>query len=162
MCGCSNEADLEKILSEPPPSIAVTQPVVEEKAVWPTYHYADQTWEVQFLIHTNCHHPAGYVIITQISRTTATETEVWTIDYDNVSNYITEIHYNLKASHRNGSYEEVNVFLPTDDRFRSAFRTAEAIYIAWIATFKTTPVPSYAVIEARDRMKGRIVGLPGE
>jgi hypothetical protein len=153
---CSSETKEE---IDPTVDIINLTPIVVEKEISkePCYYDGHYNWEIQFSIYTNCHHPSGYVIITCIKKFIDDEKEVWTIDH-NTSNYIEEIHYNLKARH-NGNYEENNVFLPTDLKFRNAFRTAEAIYIAWIAQGKENPVTLSSITEARMRMEGRLTGI---
>lgn len=130
-----------------------------EKSKWPYYRNNYSEWTVKYKLYTNFNHPKGYVIITEIKKSIDVMDELWIIDY-NASNYIEEIHYNLKATHKSGAtYEENNVFLPTDDKFRVAFRTAEAIYIAWIAQNKVNPVRESSIKEAKKRMEGRPVGI---
>ena len=161
-CSEKKQTKIEEILQEAKAeqeaqTEELIQQQVEEK---PFIEYQNRgiTWEVYAYELTNVHHVNGYVIFTKIiKRNTELELfEKWEIDYD-VENYVQDIHYNLK-SRFNGINEVQDVILQTDEKFKVAFRTAEAIYLAWVRTGEN-PVSIYAVKESAKSMEGRQVGI---
>jgi len=153
-----DKSEIELLLTDT--ETKTTKKATKEKLKWPKHYDGENWWEVEYKEHINVHHPLGYVIITKIKKENISkdEIETWTIDYG-IQNYVEEIHYSLKATHNNGGYEEEdNVFLPDNENFRNAFRTAEAILIAWKYS-GNNPLNTEDIKKAAVRMKGRKTGL---
>ena len=68
--------------------------------------------------------------------------------------------YSLPIRRKGDSIYAV-VVLQTDERFKDAFRTAEAIYISWVENGRTDPSIGM-VKEAGERMIGRKLGVMRE
>ena len=110
---------------------------------------------VTFSLHTNDHHPLGYVIIKEIRVSNSNEFEVYNIVYES-NKYIESIHSNLFAEVTTGIVK-LNGEVIGDKLFKEYFRTAEAMIMVYNKT-KDGEVQTEDLKEAGERMTGRQFG----